>query len=125
VSNVPTYDWSGQSGRKYQYWIYPIGQSFYEKPGNYIFVKETSPGRWTPCYIGQTENLNQRLGDHEKEACAKRNGATHIHVHLSSDNKTERCAEETDLIQQWKPPCNEVGTEPAKKSFKRAQPYQR
>jgi hypothetical protein len=99
--------WHGLSGKEYKYWIYPIGTSFKEEPGNYIFAKETKPGHWSPCYIGQTENLDQRLGYHEKETCAKRNGATHIHTHLTSGGETVRRAEERDLLQKWKPPCNE------------------
>ena len=64
------------------------------------------PGSWAPCYIGQTNNLNQRLEYHEKEACARRNGATHIHVHLTSGGETVRRTEERDLLLKWKPPCN-------------------
>ena len=96
--------WTGLSGKEYKYWIYPIGTSFEEKPGNYIFAKETNPHTWSPCYIGQTENLNQRLDNHEKEADAKRNGATH--AHLTPDVETVRKTEEKDLIQKWKTPCN-------------------
>ncbi len=72
MAKAPTIIWPGLSSKEYKYWIYPIGASFKEEPGNYIFAKETKPGSWLPCYIGQTENLSQRLGDHEKEACAKR-----------------------------------------------------
>lgn len=104
---APTIQWPGISGNAYQYWIYPIRTAFEEKAGNYIFAKETKPNKWSPCYIGQTENLNQRLGDHEKEACAKRYGATHIHAHLNSGEESIRKAEEKDLILKWKPPCNE------------------
>ncbi len=107
MSEAPTIMWPGLSGREYKYWIHPIGASFKEEAGNYIFAKEAKPGYWTPCYIGQTENLEKRLGDHEKEACAKRNGATHIHAHTNPAGETTRKAEEKDLIQKWKPPCNE------------------
>lgn len=107
MTEAPTIMWSGKSGKEYKYWIYPIGTSFKEEPGNYIFAKETKPGYWLPCYIGQTEDLDDRLGDHEKEACAKRHGATHIHTHLTSGGETVRKAEEKDLILRWNPPCNE------------------
>lgn len=106
MTNTPTIMWSGLSGKSYSYWIYPIGSSFKEEPGNYIFAREVRPGHWSPCYIGQTENLNKRLGDHEKEACARRNGATHIHAHLNGSSDTARRTEERDLIQKWNPPCN-------------------
>jgi hypothetical protein len=97
--------WAGKSGRTYVYHVYPIGTSFMEEPGNYIFCKLNAAGQWLPQYIGQTENLNQRLGKHEKEACAKRNGATHIHAHLSP-LVALRLAEEKDLIQSYGPRCN-------------------
>ena len=96
----------GNQMHKYKYWIYPMGTSFKEEPGNYIFAKQT-PGSWSPCYMGQTKNLNERLENHEKEACAKRHGATHIHVHLTAGGEAVRKAEEKDLIIRWKSPCND------------------
>jgi len=107
MANTLTIRWPGLSGKVYEYEIHIIGTSFKNEPGNYIFAKETTTGKWTPCYIGQTEDLNQRLGDHEKEACARRQGATHIHVHITQGGQSVRRAEEADLIRKWKPPCNE------------------
>lgn len=98
--------WTGQSGTKYQYWIHPVGQDFVDKPGNYIFAKETTPGHWQPVYIGQTNSLKTRLPGHEKLSCAMRNGATHVHAHTSG-GENERLAEERDLIIRWSPPCNQ------------------
>lgn len=97
--------WHGLSGQAYKYWIYRIGASLKEEPGNYIFAKETSPNKWAPQYIGQAKNLNERLENHEKEDCAKKHGSTHIHAHLNRD-KDARLYEEADLIERWKPPCN-------------------
>lgn len=107
MSEAPRIMWPGKSGKEYQYWIYPMEANFKESPGNYIFAKETRPGYWSPCYIGQTVNLNQRLGDHEKESCSKRNGATHIHAHLTEGGEMIRRAEEKDLVLKWQPPCND------------------
>ena len=98
--------WSGASGRQYKYWTYPINTEFKECPANYIFAKEVSPGRWMPVYIGETENLKQRMTNHERKPCALRNGATHLHAHTSSDDVDIRRAEESDLIQKWDPVCN-------------------
>jgi len=100
-----TIQWSGKSGKKYKYWIYKIGASFKNEPGNYAFAKETSPNKWRPVYFGQAKNLNERLENHEKEDCAIRNGATHIHAHLNN-NKENRLSEESDLIAKWHPACN-------------------
>jgi excinuclease UvrABC nuclease subunit len=102
---MSTINWPGQSGRQYQHWIHPIGASFKEEGGNYIFAKETTPGNWVPIYIGQTNNLRTRLGNHETEAACKRNGATHIHAHTNG-GESARLTEELDLIGRWKPPCN-------------------
>jgi hypothetical protein len=102
--------WLGKSGKEYKYWISPLDVSFKDSPGNYIFAKESSPGYWSPVYIGQTNSLKDRLADHEKESCAKQNGATHIHSHTSSSEENERRAEETDLIIKWVPPCNTLLT---------------
>lgn len=109
MSEASTIMWPGQSGRKYKYWIHPIGTSFKDEPGNYIFAKETKPGHWSPVYIGQTSSLDTRLANHEKEACAKRNGATHIHAHTNSA-ESSRLSEEKDLIMRWEPPCNDQYT---------------
>jgi hypothetical protein len=103
----PDIYWEGQSGKKYGYWmIHPLGTSFKGEPGNYIYAKETEPRRWRPVYIGQASSLKDRLADHEKEGCAKRNGATHVHAHTSSSTEATRTAEETDLIEKWSPVCN-------------------
>jgi excinuclease UvrABC nuclease subunit len=105
VTHTKTCSWPGRSGTTYKYEIYLIGADFKEKGGNYIFCKKNAEGYWAPQYIGQAKNLNERLGSHEREVCAKRNGATHIHAHL---NPTEaaRLAEEMDLIHNFNPPCN-------------------
>jgi predicted GIY-YIG superfamily endonuclease len=101
------WEWEGQSGNKYKYEIHPIGRSFNEKSANYIYAKKVSPGEWVPVYIGQTQNLAERIADHEKEACAEQNGATHIHAHASSRSEKDRRAEESDLIGKWDPVCND------------------
>jgi excinuclease UvrABC nuclease subunit len=102
----PQINWPGRSGLKYLYWIYPIETAFNDAPGNYVFARQSSPGKWSPVYIGQSKNVAQRLSSHEKEECAKRNGATHIHVH-STPTEADRLSEELDLISRWKPPCND------------------
>lgn len=99
--------WPGQSGKKYLYGVYEIETSFKDVPGNYIYAKKNNSGNWTPLYIGQTENLGQRLEDHEEESCAKRYGATHVHVHGNEGGESARRAEEKNLILKWQPPCND------------------
>jgi hypothetical protein len=104
-----TINWAGASGKAYTYYIHPIGTSFRNEAGNYIYAKQTKPGFWANQYTGQSDDLGRRLANHEKEACAKANGATHVHVHLNSGGENARRAEESDIISKWQPPCNTQG----------------
>ena len=105
--------WEGQSGKEYVYWIHRIVTYFSDEPGNYIYAKEVEPDSWTPLYIGQTSSLEERLADNEKEACARRNGATHVHVHTTRGGAVWRTAEEADLVAKWNPVCNDQGDVPS------------
>lgn len=107
MSNQPDIFWEGQSGNKYGYWISPINDSFKKEPGNYVFAKQTKPNHWRPIYIGQTNNLLNRLSNHEKMDCAITNGATHIHTHTNPNGENARLLEESDLINKWNPVCND------------------
>ena len=98
--------WAGASDKQYKYWITGMDVSFKDQPGNYIFAKETSPDRWIPLYIGETESLKDRLPNHEKLPCVRRYGGTHVHSHTNPSDESVRRAEESDLIEKWDPPCN-------------------
>ena len=98
--------WKDKAGTTHRFWIYPRGTKFNEPcPGIYIYARETSPHKWVPIYIGQTENVNVRLANHGQRECVDQNSATHIHVSIITDEKS-RLATEKDLIEQWKPVCN-------------------
>ncbi len=101
-------DWSGQSGTQYRYEIHPLTTSFQQPvPANYIYARQSEDGSWVPVYIAQTRALSQRLEGHVSLADASAQGATHIHVHLSTTGQAARCSEEHDLIERWHPVCNE------------------
>jgi len=106
MSTTETNVWIGASGKQYKYSIHSLDTSFMEEAGNYIFAKISPQYQWVPVYIGQTKDLNRRLENHEKEACAKRHGATHIHAHLTSGGEAVRLAEEADLLKKWNTDCN-------------------
>lgn len=100
------YTWTGASGKKYTYDIFPIGTDWYGVPGNYIFAKESSPGKWQAVYIGETESFKERLPNHNELPCIRLNGGTHTHAHVNRDNSA-RLEEEQDLLANNKTPCNE------------------
>lgn len=106
MANEGFIDWEGISGKKYSYGIYPIGTTFKKVPGNYVFAKETKQNTFLPIYIGETEDLSERFDNHHKMPCIKRNGATHITVHVGESSTTVRRAEEKDLIDKYNPACN-------------------
>jgi hypothetical protein len=104
----PFISWPGQSGKEYQYEVYPIDTAFKALPGNFIYAKQAEDGSWVPIYITQTRDMHQRLEGHVSLDDAVANGATHIHVHYCTTGQAARCTEERDLIQRWQPVCNEV-----------------
>jgi hypothetical protein len=106
VAEPSQVNWPGKSGKRYTYTVFPLDQAWNDVPANYIFAKLTDRG-WSPVYFGESERLKTRHISHEKELCAKRNGATHIHAHKSSAQKQERLDEETDLRNNFpNTPCN-------------------
>ena len=105
TTQVQTIHWTGNSGKKYKYWIHPIGWKFKGGPGNYAFTKETKNGTFVPIYFGETGDLSDRFDNHHKKQCILQHGATHIHVHTSSAVASIRRAEESDLNDKWNPVC--------------------
>ncbi len=99
--------WPGLLGNKYQYWSYGMGHSLKAEAGNYIFARINNNNQWEPVYIGETEDLNDRVTNHEKRECAIRHRATHIHAHLISGRRQVRLDEETDLRNNFSTLCND------------------
>ncbi len=95
--NVPKCNWTGTSGKTYQYSIYDLPPSFAaNQDGNYIYAKVNAQNKWQPIYIGQGD-LHQRANHHHQEECIQSKGATHFHCHLNA-RESDRLAEERDLL---------------------------
>ena len=101
------HNWPGQSGKEYHYDIFPLATAFRPLPGNYVYARQLEDGDWSPIYIAQTRDLHQRLEGHVKLEDAVANGATHLHAHYDTAGQSARCTEERDLIQRWRPVCND------------------
>lgn len=99
--------WTMPSGKTYSYEPFPIGTKFASIAGNYIFAKQGQDMRWYAVYIGQTNDLGERLTNHPKQACAVKNGATHILVKTNT-SKALREGEEADMISLCQPVCNDL-----------------
>ena len=106
--NVPTVNWTGWSGRVYQYYVYPLPVNLNpNQEGNYIFAKQDSMGRWVPIYIGQG-NLSERANNHHQAACIRNKSATHFHCHLNA-SENDRIAEEAALLKRYTQAYQPVG----------------
>ncbi len=101
--------WFGESRRLYEYDVFPIGTTFKAVPGNYIFVRETARGIYSPIYIGETEYLFEGFDNHHRMSCIRREEATHIHVRRNEDGVMARRREKRDLLTNLipVPTCNE------------------
>ncbi len=102
----PDIRWEGESGKRYGYWIHPLDAAFRKIAGNVVIAKQDETGEWVPLFAGQTRNFDEGFGDPESVACARKRGATHVHVHFSSPDERTRTAERDDLIARWNPVCN-------------------
>ena len=103
-----TVTWTGSSGTKYQYTVYPTNTDWNDVGGNYIFAYQLSTGNWRAVYVGQTNSFKNRIPNHPEWPCAARNGATHVLAHVNGTERA-RLVEEADLIAALQPPCNQQG----------------
>ncbi len=99
MASQGTCKWTGASGKIYSYEMCPIGTTFNQVDGNYIYAKSNAPNSWTPIYIGQG-NLAERsdLNQHHQGPCIKSKGATRFHCHVN-DSAKARLDEEDDLLK--------------------------
>ena len=123
MTDEVTINWTGKSGRKFRYWVFPIETKFQKEPVNFVFARELRKGYFKPIYVGETEDLTTHFDDHPKSPCLRRNEATHINVHKGSTSDRLRRAEEKDLINNYNPVCNIKS--PFAKLLKNLQDYSR
>lgn len=102
--------WTGKSGRKYAFELFPSGQQFRDVSGLYIACRKLSTGNFEALYVGETQSLKDRLNAgavrHTGLACAARKGMTHICATVVAGD-AERLRIETDLRHGLNPSCNQ------------------
>ena len=90
--------------------VYPINANFNPVAAVYIFTKRTvdasGKGSHEFIYIGQTDSLADRIPNHDKRPCVRRNGANCICVHRDN-NERSRLNKETDLRAASNTLCND------------------
>ncbi len=97
---------TGISGSNYIFYLYPWGENLKALCGVYVVLRKSiQNGNHTILYIGQTGDLSERFDDHHKKSCFDRNRKTHIAAMLEP-SEAKRLRIETDLINNYRPTCN-------------------
>lgn len=102
--------WTGKSGTKYTFNVYPITEECPDEGGIYVFSKAVQNGtaiNHTAIYIGRAASFANRFYNHHKDDCIDKNGANRICL-MQVKSDSERVRIETDLLQAIPTKCNEV-----------------
>jgi predicted GIY-YIG superfamily endonuclease len=76
----------------------------------YMFVRREWSGSRSILYIGETENLAERIRCHEKWDRAIGLGMNELHIHSLAKTKAERLRVETWLRNRYPTPLNDQGS---------------
>lgn len=71
----------------------------------YAIIQITNYGRKV-IYVGQTEDINQRLFNHHKKDCWRKYVKSNSLYIFKENNQNSRLLIESLIIQQYNPPCN-------------------
>lgn len=100
----------GLNGTRYEFKLYPAGTNFHPLPAVYWLVRPVPNGDWEVLYVGQTHDLQVRVGaglqNHHQFSAAKRMGLTHVGVHVFQGSEQARLSAEANLIAALRPPLN-------------------
>lgn len=105
---IGTITFTGKSQSKYTFEIYPYNTIFNEVEAVYVVTRSFIRDQkiiYNVIYVGQTDNLKERLTNHHKEYCFNLNNANTICV-LRVNLEDSRLLIESDLIEAYNPPCN-------------------
>lgn len=100
-------------GQMHEFQVFPFGTPFVERPGLYVFCAPIAQGNWNALYVGQTHDLQARVGaglsTHHQYLSAIIAGATHTAVELFPGPEAQRLAAEKELISALSPRLNGTG----------------
>ena len=110
MSKLGTMTLTGASGVKYKFVIYSTDTNWNNNVRcvYYISRRQQKPGggfTHTNIYIGETEDLKERLGSHHKQGCFDQHNYNGVSI-LQESNSNQRFGIEADLVAALKPPCN-------------------
>jgi len=111
MSKIGTAVFYGQSGTGYEFEVFTSDTNFNNVSAVYIFTRRTldseGQGVHAMLYIGETEELGNRIANHEKWPCVDGHNCNCICIHQEPDENT-RLTKETDLRHAYPDtPCND------------------
>ncbi len=110
MPKIGTLDFTGISGHKYTFNVYPISKELKEKEAIYVVTHRTIKADATVdhilIYAGATNNLNKEFENHPKSECFKNEVANCICVYWE-DHLDTREKILDDLMKFYHPPCND------------------
>ena len=100
---------TGASGTEYRFDVCPWGEDFEPLAAVYAVTrrfKRRDSYSHEVLHVGYTSDLPERFEDHHKPDCFKQKRANCICIHRE-DDESARLRIEEDLVEKYKPPCNE------------------
>ena len=84
-----------------------FGDVVKSQSGVYLATTETSDGSHNILYAGESGDIKERLGSHEKESCWERNKVNGVYIFTYYCNKAERESLEGQIRRELNPVCND------------------
>ncbi|MCF7734222.1 MAG: hypothetical protein K9M98_02740 [Cephaloticoccus sp.] len=106
MSKIADIEIAGKSGTKYKFGVYPYDTEWKEIGAVYVVSRRDNGGNHTFIYVGRTDNLKERHGNHHQADCFKRHNRNCLCV-LVEQSQARRIAIEADLLASRIWPCNE------------------
>ena len=110
MSKLGMIAFKGESGRRYEFWMYPMGTKFKGGHGGVYFLtnrhdKGEGAHGHTRIYVGETDDLSSAFVDHMQCDVFAESDANCVCVHPTQDGHVRRDMVE-DLIKSYDPPAN-------------------
>jgi hypothetical protein len=110
MPKIGTLDFTGISGHKYTFNVYPKNRDHKEKEAVYVIthrtIKAVASVDHDVIYIGETGNVKSELENHPKNACFEKEIANCVCVYWE-DHEDKRKKIVEDLKTFYHPPCND------------------
>jgi hypothetical protein len=110
MPKIGTLDFTGISGHKYTFNVYPLNREHKEKEAVYVVTHRTIKADASVdhelIFIGATDNIKKTIEKHPRKACFEKEVANCVCVYWE-DHADTRQKISDDLKNFYHPPCND------------------